>query len=199
MSGRNDEHTSGSAEEILAARRSQFVSFVEGRVHDRALAEDLVQGAFEHALARLGDVRDEASVVAWFYRSLRNAIVDRHRRYGTEARALEQLAREIDDRVEPEPLGPPRVCPCVLRIAESLKPEYADALRRIEVEDAAVHAFAEERGITSANAAARVFRARQALRRGVLATCGGCAASGCVDCTCSSESDAAGHTSSPVR
>ena len=187
MSAKNEQETAGTPQEILAARRGQFVSFVEGRVHDRALAEDLVQGAFEHALARLGDVRDEASIVAWFYRSLRNAIVDRHRRHGTEARALEQLAREIDDRVEPEALGTPRVCPCVLRVAESLKPEYADALRRIEVEDSAVHAFAEERGITSANAATRVFRARQALRRGVLAACGGCAASGCVDCTCASE------------
>jgi RNA polymerase sigma-70 factor (ECF subfamily) len=72
----------------------------------------------------------------------------------------------------------------VLRVARSLKPEYADALGAIEVEGAAVRDFATQKGITSANAAVRIFRAREALRRGVVAACGRCAEDGCVDCTC---------------
>jgi RNA polymerase sigma-70 factor (ECF subfamily) len=35
----------------------------------------------------------------------------------------------------------------VARLAEALEPEYADALRRIEVDGVAVRDFAEEKGI----------------------------------------------------
>ena len=76
------------------------------------------------------------------------------------------------------------VCRCVSRLAETLKPEYADALRRIEVDGISVTSFADERGISKSNAAVRVFRAREALRRQVAASCGTCAEHGCLACTC---------------
>lgn len=176
--------SSHSLSQTLAERHAEFVGFVERRVRDRALAEDLVHAAFERALEREGDLRDENAVVAWFYRSLRNAIVDRQRRRATEQRALDAFAHELDERIEAIEADPPRVCRCVLRVAEGLKPEYADALQRVEVDGAAVKELAAERGISSNNAAVRVFRAREALRRGLVAACGSCAESGCVDCSC---------------
>lgn len=170
--------------DVLGARRGDFVAFVVNRVRDRALAEDLVQSALERAVEHQGELRDEDAVVAWFYRALRNAIVDRHRRRGTEERALADLAVEIDDRVEATEHRPASVCRCVLRVAESLKPEYVAALAAIEVDGAKVTEFAKANAISSSNAAVRVFRAREALRRGVLTACGSCAKSGCSDCTC---------------
>nr|MBA3538947.1 RNA polymerase subunit sigma-70 [Deltaproteobacteria bacterium] len=62
--------------------------------------------------------------------------------------------------------------------------EYADALRRIEVDGVSVKDYAEEAGISSSNAGVRVFRAREALRRQVARSCGTCATHGCLDCTC---------------
>lgn len=182
----NDAHTPLPA--ALLDRHQEFVRFVERRVGDRALAEDLVHAAFEKAIARLDALRDEDAVVAWFYRSLRNAITDRHRRRGAEDRALAALSQEIDDRIEAIETTPATTCRCVLRVAGGLKAEYAEALQNIEVDGAAVKAFAADRGISSSNAAVRVFRAREALRRGVLATCGACAEGGCVDCTCETKS-----------
>jgi len=41
-------------------------------------------------------------------------------------------------------------------------------------------------GISENNAAVRVHRARQALRKQVQLTCGACATHGCVDCRCQS-------------
>lgn len=171
-------------QDALAAHRREFVAFVSRRVGDPELAEDLVQSALAHALPRVSEVRDEGAVVAWFYRSLRNAIVDRRRRVAAEARAMDALARELDEWVDAADLTLPGVCRCVMRVARELKPEYADALLAIEVDGAAVKAFGVQRGISSSNAAVRVFRARDALRRGVLSACGACASSGCVDCTC---------------
>jgi RNA polymerase sigma-70 factor (ECF subfamily) len=77
----------------------------------------------------------------------------------------------------------------VARLADTLKPEYADALRRIEIESVAVKDYAEANGISANNAGVRIFRAREALRKQVARSCGTCAAHGCLDCTC----DAAPH------
>jgi hypothetical protein len=44
--------------------------------------------------------------------------------------------------------------------------------------------FAAEAGITANNAGVRVFRAREALRKRVVRSCGTCAEHGCLDCTC---------------
>jgi RNA polymerase sigma-70 factor (ECF subfamily) len=73
----------------------------------------------------------------------------------------------------------------VSRLASTLKPEYADAVQSIEVEGMSVKDFAEAKGISSSNAAVRVFRAREALRNQVVRSCGSCAEHGCLDCTCS--------------
>jgi RNA polymerase sigma-70 factor (ECF subfamily) len=76
------------------------------------------------------------------------------------------------------------VCRCVARLADTLKPEYAEALRRIEVDGLSVQQFAAEAKITANNAGVRVFRAREALRKRVVSSCGTCAEHGCLDCTC---------------
>jgi RNA polymerase sigma-70 factor (ECF subfamily) len=168
----------------LAARHAEFVGFAARRMSDQAAAEDLVQGVLARAIERLPLVRDERAVVAWFYRALRNAIVDAHRRRGAEERAVAAAVEELDAHIAGFELARPGVCRCVLRVAESLKPEYLAALRAMEVEGDAVKTFAADHGISSSNAAVRLFRAREALRRGVIETCGACAEGGCVECIC---------------
>ena len=116
--------------------------------------------------------------------SARNAVIDHYRRRGTRSRALELLAREMSDAVEPPPEIRGAICGCVTRLAGTLKPEYADAIRRIELDGLPVQDYAAEAGITSNNAAVRVFRAREALRKQVKASCRTCAEHGCVECSC---------------
>jgi len=62
------------------------------------------------------------------------------------------------------------VCRCVAELAGTLKPEYAGVLQRVEVDGLAIKDYAAEVGITSNNAAVRVFRAREALRTQVSRT-----------------------------
>ena len=75
-------------------------------------------------------------------------------------------------------------CACVSRLAGTLKPEYAEALREIDVDGVPVKDYAATHGLTANNAGVRVFRARNALRAQVVASCGTCADHGCVDCSC---------------
>lgn len=170
----------------LVENHREFLDFLTRRVSDRALAEDLLQEAFVRGLDRIATLRDGESVVAWFYRSLRNAVIDVYRRQGAASRRLEQLAHEMEQSTQPDAALTQSVCRCVARLADTLKPEYAAALKRIEVDGLSVQAFAEEVGVSAGNAAVRVFRARQALRKQVNITCGTCAEHGCLDCHCGS-------------
>jgi RNA polymerase sigma factor (sigma-70 family) len=169
----------------LVENHRQFLGFLERRLGDRALAEDILQDAFVKSIERGSDLRDGSSAVAWFYRLLRNAIVDHYRRTGTRTKALEALGRELEGASEPPPELHDAICACVTRLAPTLKPEYADALQRVEVDGVPIATFAAERGITANNATVRLFRARESLRKQVKASCGTCAEHGCVECSCS--------------
>jgi RNA polymerase sigma-70 factor (ECF subfamily) len=168
---------------ILVESQREFLGFLERRLGDRALAQDLLQDAFARSLAKLDALRESDSARAWFYRVLRNAIVDHARRNRTQSERLRRFLSELEAQPEDEETAR-EVCQCVGRVAHALKPEYRDAVQRVEVEGMSMKDFAASIGITSNNAAVRVFRAREALKRELVRTCGTCAAHGCIDCSC---------------
>jgi len=187
-------HESTSAEGLTAetiARlvdsHARFLAFLERRVGARETAEEILQEAYARALQRGDALRAGESAVAWFYRLLRNALVDHHRRRGAERRALESVATQP---VAPEPLPDAElmqtVCGCVSALIETLKPEYAEIVRAIELDEQPLSDYAQRTGITSNNAAVRLHRAREALFKRLVQCCGTCATHGCLDCHCES-------------
>lgn len=170
------------ARELVASHR-EFLAFVQHRVGDRALAEEIVQDALVKSLEHTGEIRESAT--GWFYRVLRNAIIDRARRATVQRARLDALATELETTAHDPELADV-ACRCVATLAGTLKPEYAEALRRIDIDGTSVKDYAEETGISASNAGVRVFRARDALRKQVVRACGTCATHGCLDCTCGS-------------
>jgi RNA polymerase sigma-70 factor (ECF subfamily) len=173
-----------AVKQALVDNHREFLGFLERRLGRRDVAEDVLQEAFARGLEKLESLRDSESAVPWFYRALRNATIDYYRRSQAADRALAQFAKEIETSEEPNEALRDEVCRCVARLADTLKPEYAEALRRIELDGVTVSAFADEMGISKNNASVRVFRAREALRRQVAVSCGTCAEHGCFSCTC---------------
>jgi RNA polymerase sigma factor (sigma-70 family) len=173
----------GGAVAVLLENHRAFLRYLERRVGDRSLAEDILQDAFTRNLDKVDQVPEEA-VVPWFYRTLRNATIDRYRRRGAAERALAAFARELETQDQPSAELDAEICACVTRLATTLKPEYAEALQTIDVEGVPVKTFAEQKGLSASNAGVRVFRARDALRRRVVESCGTCAEHGCMNCTC---------------
>lgn len=167
----------------LVANHRAFLAFVERRVRDRDVAEEILQNAFVKSVDKFEAVRETA--LGWFYTVLRNAIVDYRRRQAVADRRLESfaVAAETSEARDDELYGV--VCACVAELARTLKPEYADALTKIEIEGVTVKDYAAQLGISSSNAGVRVFRAREALRKQLVRACGTCATHGCLDCTCS--------------
>ena len=170
--------------ETLLENHRAFLRYLERRVGDRALAEDILQDAFAKVVARPEQAPTDEAVVPWFYRTLRNAAVDQFRRRGAADRAYGAFARELETHETPSTDMETEICACVSRLAATLKPEYAEALQAIEVTGTPVKAYAQQKGLSSSNAAVRVFRAREALKKRVIESCGTCAEHGCVNCTC---------------
>ncbi len=177
-----EEPVTPEVAEVLVANHQDFLRFVERRIGNRALAEEMVQDAFVRSLDRGGEIRE--SVVGWFYRVLRNAVIDHQRRQAVADRRLDQFAAELASSGGADEELTKVACACVLKLADTLKPEYADALRRIELDQVAVKDYADANGISPNNAGVRIFRAREALRKQVARSCGTCAEHGCLDCTC---------------
>ena len=181
-----EEALQGSSADVaatLVGNHRRFLAFLEKRLGTRALAEDILQAAFVKGIEQAGDVREHESAVAWFFRLLRNALADHYRRGASPVRAAGDLD-PLHEPAAPEAETEREICRCILELAGTLKPEYAAALKRVEVEGASVQDFAAEAGITANNAAVRLFRARGALKSRVAATCRTCADHGCLDCSC---------------
>lgn len=170
---------------ILATERARFVGFLEKRVGSRAAAEEILQDSLLKAIEKAGGIRDEERAVAWFYRVLRNAVSDWRAARGAERAREGGDAAELADDLAAE--AERELCQCVLSLAATLKPEYAEALRLVDVEELPIAELAASAGVTANNARVRLHRAREALRRSVELTCRTCAEHGCVDCTCRGE------------
>jgi RNA polymerase sigma-70 factor (ECF subfamily) len=177
--------TSPGVVETLVREHQRFLRFLLPRVGSREVAEEILQAAFVKGIEKGGTIRDGETAVAWFYRLLRNAVIDHYRHRGAEGSALARYARETEaevDEMRSDLEG--AVCECVKALVSTLKPEYAGAIERVDLEGMTVAAAAAEAGITANNAAVRLHRARAALRRRLEQTCGTCAEHGCLACTC---------------
>lgn len=172
--------------ETLVANHRRFLAFLERRVESREAAEDILQEAFLRGLES-ASLPSEESAAAWFHRVLHNAVIDHYRRRGTEARALSQVAAETRASVDPDDPMLATVCSCIESLLPTLKPEYAGVIRRVELDEIPVRKYAAEEGMTANAAGVRLFRARQALRKRLIETCGACTDHGCSGCSCGAE------------
>lgn len=171
----------------LVENHRQFLAFVERRVGNRATAEEILQSAFVKSLEKGETLPEPEGAVTWFYRLLRNALVDHRRHQQVEGRALAREAREAEEPSE-DPELKQTVCACVGALLPTLKPEYAELVRKVDLEERAVPDVAREAGITPNNAGVRLHRARQALKKQLERSCGSCAAHGCLNCSCKARS-----------
>jgi len=165
----------------LSDKRGSFLAFVRKRTDSFEIAEDLLQAAYLRAFEHLAELRDERRAEAWFYRLLRNAIIDHYRRAATAAKVLAEEA-SLDRPVEF--VRSPNTCPCATRELNRLKTDYARALEDIEMDGIPVQIFASNERIAPGTASVRLHRARKALASRLHTICGSCSGPGCFDCTC---------------
>ncbi len=159
-----------------------FVGFARARTGDPELAADLVQECLLKAMKADQVPEDAEGIVTWFYRVLRNAIIDAHRRRRTREESSEDLAFELSSSPGPEDEG--RICQCVMRLLPGLPAADAELLRQIDLEGGSASDLARLSTLRVNTLNVRLLRARRRLRELVERTCRTCAAHGCLDCDC---------------
>lgn len=168
--------------DVLVSNHRQFLSFLQARLGNHEIAEEVLQAAFVKGLEKADTIRDEERITAWFYRLLRNALVDHYRRQSARNKTI--VSDETEPVESPDEDMVDTVCKCVNSLVPTLKPEYASILEAVEIRENSLEAFAQAHGITSNNATVRLHRARQALKRQLELSCGTCVSHGCLNCAC---------------
>jgi RNA polymerase sigma-70 factor (ECF subfamily) len=167
--------------DTLLTHRARFLGFVRARVVDREAAEDLLQQAYTKVIEHSADV-PVGHEVAWFYRVLRNLVIDRHRRQVVERRHREQWEHDPTRVSQEGQQG--RLCRCTLKALASLKRQHADIITAVDLHGRAVVDVARTEGLSTTNAYVRLHRARRTLGERLRGICRSCADNACVDCHC---------------
>lgn len=172
----------------LVEHEPAFRAFLRRRVNDEALAEDLLQQSFMRAIEHHHALHRKDSIVPWFYRILRYAMLDYYRSQASDVRKqdafLHKLTASGEDKAAPPNDVKPTVCACLYKLLPKIRPNYAELLRRIDLEGEAPQTVAQELQITPNNLTVRLHRARQALRAELEESCGICSKHGCLNCAC---------------
>ena len=172
----------------LNAQRNAFKAFLTARVGSAAEAEDILQNGLLKAVQRAGELQDDAKLTAWFYQLLRHAIVDHYRTRGARRRrddALGTLVASLGEDVTPPPKAwDAQLCRCLGSVVNTLKPQHAELLRRVDLDGESVQVAARALKMTPNNASVTLHRARKELRTRLEAFCGACAEGACLDCNC---------------
>ena len=182
-----EPHLNGMIQRLLE-HESAFRLFLRRRVGDEVLSEDLLQQSMIRAVQSHHSVRNDESVVAWFYKIIRHTLIDYYRSKGAEARRNEAFLQELtlsgEDKEPPIDEVKSTVCTCLYRLLPKLRSNYAELIRRIDLEEESPKRVAEELKISQSNLTVRLHRARQALRASLELSCGICSKHGCLNCTC---------------
>lgn len=175
--------------DLILDHESAFRAFLLKRLGDKSISDDLFQQCLLRAVEHQHSIEHHESVVPWFYRVLRNAVIDYYRSKAVQFSRQETFERDAhalgDVDVPSLDEVRPTVCACLERVLTTLRPSYAELIQRIDLRGESTADVATALHISSSNALVRLHRARKAVRNGLEATCGVCTKHGCLNCTCS--------------
>ena len=153
---------------VWRALRADLLRFVEKRVRDTALAEDVVHDVLLKAYAHRADLKAAAKLRPWLYQITRNTLADHFRSH----RPTEALPPDVMDPGGSEVRDAEReLAQCMRPLLAGLSVEDRSALTRAEFEGMTQREIASREGISLSGAKSRVQRARNRLREAVLQCC----------------------------
>ncbi len=147
-----------NAEELYSRYRSQLLGFIQQRVGNRDLAQDVLHDVFVKIVGRRETLGEPAKITAWLYQVTRNAIIDRLR----SSRPNEELPQQVAGDVE-EPTAETRLAGFLRPMIEALPQLYRDALILSDLEGVPLKRIATQEGVSVSAVKSRVQRGRRML------------------------------------
>jgi RNA polymerase sigma-70 factor (ECF subfamily) len=156
-----------TTEKVWDEFHDRLRQFILRRVPDEQHAEDILQDVFLKVHTRIDTLRREESVPAWLYQVTRNAIIDFYRARRPLAE-IPDSAYEPEDRLENVVL---ELAPCIQTMIANLPPPYREALILTEYQGLTQRELAARLNLSLPGAKSRVQRAREKLKKMLLACC----------------------------
>lgn len=153
--------------EIWQTYRAPLHRFIQQRVGEASIADDILQEVFLRALTRIETLHDPQKLRSWLYQITRHAIIDYYRTRQTWDDLPDELMAPTSDDVAHVRQD---LAQCLLPLLHSLPDIYRAALMRSEIEGLPLKHVAAEQGLSLSGAKSRIQRGR-ALLRAVLTRC----------------------------
>jgi RNA polymerase sigma-70 factor (ECF subfamily) len=153
--------------DLWQAYHARLHRFIQQRVGEAAVADDILQEVFLRVLTRIETLSDQQKLQSWLYQITRHAIIDYYRTLQTWHSLPDGLMAPAPDEAAQ---ARQELAQCLLPLLQCLPDTYRDALRLSEIEGLPLKHVAAEQGLSLSGAKSRIQRGR-ALLRAVLARC----------------------------
>jgi len=155
-------------EQIWKGNHSKLHSFIQSRVGDATIADDILQDVFLRIYSRIDSLKESSKIQNWFYQIARNAIVDHYRAHKSMKELPASLvAPEIDpgDKTRQEIEG------WFLPMIQRLPDPYREALMLSEIEGLTQKEVGLRQGLSLSGAKSRIQRGRSMLKDMLVECC----------------------------
>lgn len=152
-------------EALYMKLRQSLLSWLQQRVNNHAVAEDLLQIIFlkaQQAHQRNDDINHP---VAWIYQIARNTVIDYYR----QTKDIESISEDL--LAEPEAFTDKSLTQCLQPLIMQLPDKYREALLRIDLQEGNMQQLADEENVSLSAIKSRVSRGRKQLKQQLLACC----------------------------
>ncbi len=142
--------------------------FIQNRVSDTSIADDILQDVILKVHARIDTLKDSNKIQNWLYQVTRNAIIDHYRAQKQTEELPETLAA-----VQKEPVDKAReeISSCLQPMIQNLPDHYRQAIMESEIEGVTQKEVAQRHGLSLSAAKARVQRGRAMMKDMLLKCC----------------------------
>jgi len=170
----------------LVEGRQHILKFLRRRLGDPEAAEDVLQTFMLRAIDRSEQLRDVRAVRGWLSQILASSIADYGRKVSRQRQRevvmaptdMDGIQDGFDEEIDEA------ICACLYKLLPTIKPEYAEVVWRVDLQEQPRETVARDLGITLNNITVRLHRGRQALKTRLEQMCLTCPVHGFLDCDC---------------
>jgi RNA polymerase sigma-70 factor, ECF subfamily len=147
--------------------RGELKGFINKRVNDKSIAEDILHDVFLKAHSNIDNLKDTSKLNSWIYQITRNSITDYYR---TKKINSDIEDYDIDDKTE-ETTALKKLEPSVRSFLRYLPPIYREAIVLTDFKGMSQKSLAQRLNLSVSAVKSRVQRARVMLKDLFLECC----------------------------
>jgi len=157
------------AESIWNEFHRELKSFIQKRVMDETIADDILQDVFLKMIDNANKIAQAKSVQHYIYAIARNATNDHFRK--ADKRSGFEKEYSLISKEETQTLNATIADCCIKPLIAQLPKKYQEALTKTEFEHISQKELAEQLNISYSGAKSRVQRGKEKLKELILACC----------------------------